>query len=265
MKKALCGFVIVATVGYNLPLNKEAIQMAGAYRMLSQVLTVGAKDTTVGDIRQLKIFTPDYMMYANVNKTNPDSVSSFGIGPYSITGNKVTESVIYSASGRDVSSEKVTFSLDITQTTKGFKQFISDLGPSDGRKVTLTEEYERVGSEIKSPLDGAWKQVKAYTISGKDTTMDQVTQFKTYYAGYFIWGSTYKDSTNKNRTGIGFGTFKSNGNNKIKETIITSTFSILNDQTIDIDIKMNGNDEYQQTSAFTPRETRVEIYERLKK
>src|SRR4051812_34666897 len=120
MKKIFYGLVTVAAFGYETFATEDTIQIAGAYKLLLQVLTVGAKDTSFGDMRQLKIFTQDYMMYANVNKSNPDSVSSFGIGRYSISAGKVIENVLYSATGAKTSSEPATFYLDITKTAKGF-------------------------------------------------------------------------------------------------------------------------------------------------
>src|SRR4051794_31041349 len=167
MKKLFYSLIIIVAFSFNHS-TKEKIEIQGAYKLLSQVLRIGPKDTSVGELMQLKIFTPEFMMYGNVNISSPDSVSSFGIGGYSTNEDKVIEHVIYSASGANLSAEPANFSLNITKTTKGFKQFIPDLGPSAGRRVTLTEEYENVGSLTTSPLDGSWKQVKAYVVKAQD-------------------------------------------------------------------------------------------------
>jgi hypothetical protein len=106
--------------------------------------------------------------------------------------------------------------------------------------------------------------VKYQSISGKDTTTENVTQYKVYYAGHFIWGSTSLDSTNKNYTAVGYGSFAMNGNNKIKETVFESTFPQIKGMTIDIDIKMNGTDQYQQTIINGTAKT-IETYNKLKK
>jgi hypothetical protein len=232
--------------------------------MISQSFTIGKKDTALPPVKQLKIFTPDFMMYANVGVNGTDTVSSFGIGSYIATGNKVKETIIYGGSDTSINTNNSSFSLDITKTPKGYKQYIADLDEMRGEKVTLTEEYEKIGTATKSPLDGAWKMVKYQSISGKDTTTENVTQYKVYYAGHFIWGSTSLDSTNKNYTAVGYGSFAMNGNNKIKETVFESTFPQIKGMTIDIDIKMNGTDQYQQTIINGTAKT-IETYNKLKK
>jgi hypothetical protein len=55
-----------------------------------------------------------------------------------------------------------------------------------------------------------------------------------------------------------------NGNNKIKETVFESTFPQIKGMTIDIDIKMNGTDQYQQTIINGTAKT-IETYNKLKK
>ena len=49
-------------------------------------------------------------MYANVN--SPDSVSSFGIGSYTASGDTVSENVIYSASDSTSDDTARSFMLD---------------------------------------------------------------------------------------------------------------------------------------------------------
>ena len=236
--------------------------MPGAYAMLSQSVNDGKKDTTYTTLKQLKIYTGDYMMYANVNPA--DSVSGFGIGTYSINADSVTENVVYNASDTSANSSPASFSLLIEKTTRGYKQIIPEIKMGD-QKLKLTEEYETAGTAAKSALDGAWTETKAYTIKGKDTVANKAVQYKTYYAGHFIFGHTYADSTKKSHTGIGYGTFEMNGTNKVKENVIASTYSQIRGKSFDIDIEMSGTDEFKQIITDPNGDKNVEVYQRLKK
>ena len=249
-------------IGCNTSDKKENATMPGAYKMLSQNVKSEKRDTTYTSIQQLKIYTDDYMMYANVNPS--DSVSSFGIGSYISDKDTVTETVIYNASDSSKSDSSASFKLSIEKTAKGYKQVIPDI-PSQGQHIKLTEEYESVGTATKTPLDGAWKQTKSTYFSGKDTTVYKGTQFKTYFAGYVIWGQTYSDSANKTHTAIGFGKFEMNGNNKVKETMMASSSYQVRGHDFDLDIQMNGADAFTQTITNKDGSKAVESYERLKK
>jgi hypothetical protein len=250
-------------MGCNTSDKKENAAMPGAYKMLSQNVKSDKTDTTYTSLQQLKIYTDDYMMYANVN--SPDSVSSFGIGSYSADKDTVTENVIYNASDTSKNQTAGTFKLLIEKTGKGYKQIISDI-LSQGQHYKLTEEYESIGTATKAPLDGAWKQTKSYYVKGKDTSVSSnLTQFKTYYSGHVIWGNTYSDSAHKIHTGVGFGKFEMNGNNKVKESMMTSTYYQVRGHDFDIDITMNGTDGFTQTMNNKDGSKSVEVYERLKK
>lgn len=261
--KFIFAIVLFALVSCTNTEKKVTQHMPGAYSMLSQSINDGKKDTTYTNMRQLKIYTEDYMMYANINPA--DSVSGFGIGTYtaSDTGT-VTENVIYSANDTSANASTNSFTLYIEKTTKGYKQVIPEIGSGE-QKFKLTEEYDSVGTPVKSALDGAWKQIKSYGVSGTDTINRTGIQYKTYYAGHFIWGHTYTDSTNKLHTGMGFGTFAMNGENKVKETVSESTYYEVRGQSVDIDVEMNGADEYKQTITNSKGDKNVEVYQRLKK
>ena len=153
--------------------------------------------------------------------------------------------------------------MEIRKTAKGFIQVIPELEVAPGQKIKLIEEYQNVGTAAKSPLDGAWKETGTYVVIGKDTTRNEVTQYKVYYAGHFLWGQSYLDSTRKNFTGIGFGTFKMSSPNKMTETIMASTYTSIDGQTNDIDIAMNGRDRFKLSITY-PTGKLVEFYERLK-
>ena len=142
--------------------QKEAMNMSGAYTMLSQTINDGKKDTVYANLKQLKIYTPDYMMYANVNPA--DSVSGFGIGRYSSDSGMIKENVIYSAADTSASDSAANFTLMIEKTAKGYKQIIPEIITRNNSKIKLTEEYETAGTTTSTALDGVWKAVKMYTL-----------------------------------------------------------------------------------------------------
>src|SRR6478736_5916913 len=135
MKNLVLLLAAVAVFGCK---SKETREMPGVYNMLSQSLNDGQKDSTIVGIRQLKIYTPDHMMYTSLDSTE------------------------------DVTNP--LFHLDIKSTPVGYKQVITgiELG---GKKFTLREEYESVGESKTSPLDGAWEIARSYIIIGPDTTL----------------------------------------------------------------------------------------------
>jgi hypothetical protein len=243
---------------------KETPKMPGAYFMISQTINDGKKDTKFTDLKQLKIYTDSFMMYTQVNPS--DSVSSFGIGHYTPSAGTVTENVIYSSSDTTFNAVPAKYTLNITKTPDGYTQVIPDIS-LDSQKTKLTEEYQSVGKAQKTALDGVWKETNSFVVNGngKDTTKNIRTQYKAFYAGYFMYGHTVKDSANRNFTGIGFGTFEMNGDNKMKETDLNSTYSINVGQSFMIDIEMNGADNYKQTISYPDGSKSVEYYERLRK
>ena len=240
---------------------KETPHMPGAYFMISQTINDGKKDTKYTDLKQLKIYTDSFMMYAQVNPG--DSVSGFGVGTYTADTGTVFERRIYSAHDTVVGNP-ATFTLYITNTPTGYTQVIPEISIGS-EKSRLTEEYQSVGKTLATPLDGVWKETKFYTVKGKDTTWSKRIQYKAFYAGYFMFGQTVADSSGKISTGIGFGTFEMNGDNKIKETDLNSTYSIIAGNAFDVDFEMNGADNYLQTIHYPDGSKSVEVYERLTK
>jgi hypothetical protein len=200
-------------------------------------------------------------MYAQVDPS--DSVSAFGVGSYIADTGTVTENVIYSARDTTYTATPASFKLNITKTPDGYEQVIPEI-VTDSQKFKLTEVYQTVGTTATTALDGIWKEINSYTLNGKDTTKNVRTQFKAFYAGYFMFGHSFKDSAAKNHTGIGFGTFEMNGNTKMKETDLNSTYSIIAGQSFNIDIEMTGTDNYKQTISNANGTQSVEYYERLK-
>jgi hypothetical protein len=260
MKNLIFCFAVLAAISCTSTV-KETPQMPGAYFMTSQTINDGKKDTKYTDLKQLKIYTNNMMMYAQVNPV--DSASGFGVGFYTADTGTVIENNIYSARDTIINSP-ATYKLNITTTPDGYTQVIPEI-VINSQKSNLTEEYQSVGKAQKTPLDGVWKETDFYTVKGIDTTRSKRTQFKAYYAGYFMYGHSLKDSANRNFTGIGFGTFEMNGEYKMKETDLNSTYSIAVGQSFMIDIEMNGSDKYKQTISYPDGSKSVEYYERLKK
>jgi len=259
--KLLLTIPLLFLIACNNGEKKESVIMPGAYMMTLQSLKNSTMDTTYHTLQQLKIYTGEYMMYANFYPR--DSASRFGIGSYSAIKDTVTENVIYSAADSVKDDTPRTYTVIIEKRDSGYKQVIPDL-ESQGQKTILTEEYRSVGTAEKTPIDGVWKELKTYYIKGKDTTKYNTTQYKAYYGGYYIWGNTYSDSAKKNHTGMGFGKFVLSGKDSLTESCITSSYYRLRGQDIHVDIEMNGEDEYKQTITYPNNEKSVEIYQRLK-
>ncbi len=97
--------------------NNQSNSMAGAYKMLSQQVKSDSTDTTFTELDQLKIYTEDYMMYANIN--SPDSISGFGVGAYTIDKDTLTENVIFTSNDSISNNTPATYKLNITKTDKG--------------------------------------------------------------------------------------------------------------------------------------------------
>lgn len=262
MKKIILCLVVLSAIGCNNKSVKETPDMPGAYLMISQIVNDGNKDMKYPTRKQLKIYTDDFMMYAQVNTV--DSVSSFGVGTYNADTGTVIENVIYRARDTTYNIAPVRYRLNITKTPDGYEQVIPEI-ILDSQKNRLTEVYQTVGTPAKSPLDGIWKETNSYIVEGKDTTKNTRTQFKAFYAGNFMFGHTIKDAASHYHTGIGFGTFEMTGNNKMKETDLNSTYQIIAGQSFNIDVEITGTDNYKQTISNADGSKSVEFYERLKK
>jgi hypothetical protein len=260
--RLVCAAFILLFIGCTGSDKKESANMPGAYKILSVSVKTDKTDTTYTNSNQLKIYTKDYMMYANID--SPDSVSGFGIGSYSVDKDTVTENVIYFANDTVSRDQSSTYKLAIEKTGSGYKQFIAGMQNNAGQKFDMTEAYDSVGTGTTTAVDGAWKLVKRYMVKGKDTTNSSGIQYKTYYAGYCIWGATWKDSLNKTHTGIGFGKFTMPADNKIKESMIASTYSQVRGHDFDIDNEMMSSDGFKQTINSPDGSKTVEVYERLK-
>lgn len=259
MKNLIFCTVLFVAIGCKSNVKKTP-RMPGAYFMISQTVNDGKKDKKYTDLKQLKIYTDSFMMYVQVNPG--DSVSGFGVGTYTADTGAVIETRIYSAHDT-VIGKPANFTLYITNTPTGYTQVIPEISIAS-QNSKLTEEYQSVGKTQTTPLDGVWKETKFYIAKGKDTTWGKPIQYKAFYAGYFMFGQTVTDSSGKISTGIGFGTFEMNGDKKIKETDLNSTYSIIAGNAFDVEFEMNGADNYVQTIHSPDGSKSVEAYERLK-
>jgi len=240
--------------------DSTKIDMKGAYSMTKQIGNDGTKDTLLKK-EQLKIYSDRYMMYASPRAT--DSFGEYGIATYSREGDKVKEYIFYTSTAGEV---KDTALLEITKLPNGYKQVIRYVDSNS--TFILTEDYDKVGKEPSTKLDGAWKQTRDIFVGKKGDTTRNITktQFKIYESGYFIWANPNKDpSSNNFYSAYGYGTFKMLSDTLSQETNINSTFySQLVGKPVDIVIEFSGTDKYKQTIKGPAGEKSVELYERLK-
>ena len=260
MKNLIFSFIVLYAISCNTSTENNP-NMPGAYLMTTQTVNNGKTEAKLASLKQLKIYTDAFWMYAQVNPA--DSVSGFGVGSYTVDSGMVIENVIFSARDTTYNTSAPSYKLNITKTPDGYEQVIPEI-IIDSQKSKLTEVYQAVGTS-KSPLDGVWKEINSYSLKGNDTIKNVRIQFKAFYAGYFMFSASYKDSASKNHTGIGFGTFVMDGNNKMKETDLNSTYAIIAGQSFNIDIDMSGTDNYKQTITNADGTKSVEFYARLKK
>ncbi len=260
--KLFFAIAFLAILGCNTANKTETVSMPGAYKMLSQTITLDNKDSTNSGSQQMKIYTEDHMMYAKFNPA--DSSSSFGVASYSVSKDTTFEDAKYFGWAGGMSDSAATYKLTITKTDKGYQQVIPNI-EMNGKKYVLKEDYEKVGSEVKSPLDGLWKLTSSYSLMGKDSFPENKTQYKIYCGGYFIFGLTYTDSTNKINSGMGYGKFAMTGTNKSKESVLVSSYSEVIGKDIDISIEMSGTDAYTQSFTSKDGYKAVEHYQRVKK
>lgn len=240
--------------------DSTTFKIRGAYSMTKQIGNDGSGDTVLKK-EQLKIYSDKFMMYASPRAT--DSFGEYGIAVYRQLNDTVKEYIFYTSSEGEV---RDTALLEVSKLDNGYRQIIRY--NDSASTFVLTEEYDKVGKEPSTALDGAWRQTKDIFIdkNGDTTRNIRKTQFKIYESGYFIWANPNKDpSSNNFYSAYGYGTFKMLNDKKTQETNINSTFyTQLVGKPVDIDIEMLGPDSYKQTINGPQGEKSVEIYERLK-
>jgi hypothetical protein len=232
---------------------------AGVYQLEKQVLTRGGKDSTIKRT-QIKIYTDRHYMYASIV---PDSSVGFGVGSYTLdSANRITEHSIYTSRALDSS---LTYKLEIIRKPNGYTQIIPDYATVKGVKYVLKEDYKKFAPADTSILDGLWKMEKTYTIKGKDTIPTEVTQYKIFWGGHFIFIHRFPrnpEKTNfKNGFGTGLFTFR---NDTLREEEVISNYALLRGRKFAIKITLNGKDEYTQVINSGTDGESVEIYKRVK-
>jgi hypothetical protein len=261
MYKYFFGLLLFAGTICKGQYEKPVTGLSGAYLMLSQSLEGTSVDTTFTERKQLKIYTDHYMMYVRLSPY--DTASSFGIGTFSIKKGKLTEHIIYSASGSVENTNSFSGTVNISKRHKGYEQVIPQI-MSDLGRVRLTEDYQLLETGLPSPIDGTWKLKDAYTIEGKDTMPGNAVKYKTYYKGYFSAGSFSTKSSGEKNTITEYGTFQVNGKTKLRENITYSTISERNGQSYNLDIVMKGNDALTIKATYATGAEEVENYKRMK-
>src|SRR5688572_14735250 len=172
---ATCSFAACqsnSTTSSDSSTDSTNIEMKGAYSMTKQIGNDGTKDTLLKK-EQLKIYSDHYMMWASPRAT--DSFGEYGIGTYSQIDGKVKEYIFYTSIAGDV---KDTAQLEITKLPDGYRQVIRYVDSTS--TFVLTEEYDKVGKEPTTKLDGAWRLTKDIFIDGNGDTITnhKKTQFK---------------------------------------------------------------------------------------
>lgn len=260
--KQLIFFTVFITLMYGctkkVNLSKE---IPGAYILISQSIQHGQETNTLGDLRQLKIYTDSNFMYTQINPS--DSSAAFGVGNYSTNSDSLDEHVIYSSSDSSFNNQPINHSLHIDITPQGYNQIINDI-VINKQHSKLTEHYQRVKSKETSPLDGVWKEQRSFLLKGNDTTFYNRTQYKSFFDGYFMFGNTVKENGGKTTTGMGYGTFKMVNESQFSETDLNSSNPFVAGNTFTIDLVKPNKDHFQQTIKNNDGSTSVEYYERIK-
>lgn len=252
--------IIMMTFGcrQQVDLSKE---IPGTYSMVSQDVQQGSKTNSYKDLKQLKMYTKTHFMYTQLNPA--DSTAAFGVGSFDTDGDTLTERVIYSASDSLFNDQPINFKLAIKITPEGYNQIIQNI-VIDGDSSKLTEYYNKVKDTTHAPIDGVWKELSSYLVSGKDTVWNQRVQYKAYYSGYFMFGSSSLDSAGKRVTNMGYGSFKSVNDKQIKETDLNSSYPFVAGNTFTVDYEMTDNDHFRQRIKNDDGSISIELYERVK-
>ena len=260
MKKFIYGVCVIVAMGCGNAKQQEAINITGAYNMLSQTFGGNVLDTTFTQHKQLKLYTGRYMMYVRLSPA--DSLSAFGIGTYTVDNDRLVENIIYSAADTIEIKTPNSDTIQLTKTEQGIEQARPKI-KSDKGDISLKEVYQRVDTAVLSPIDGCWKQVGGYSVTGTDTVRWADVQYKAFFAGNFAFGNVETDKHRITHAGISYGTFTMVGST-VNETITASTWAGLNGQHFAVDITVNGPDSFTQTIVQKNGVKEVLTYERIK-
>jgi hypothetical protein len=259
MKRILLCAALLSCLLVGCKKNK-GLSMTGVYKLEKQWISGGGNDS-VYKKTQIKIYTAHQFIYAGMTA---DSAVSFGVGNYKPdTGNRVIENEFYSSYRLDTSR---VFKVDITKTDTGFTQKIPAIATIKGVKYDLMENYSKSPSGDTTKLDGLWKMSKSFMVNGKDTIKKEVTQYKIFQGGNFLFAGRYlvDKSANKFKNNFGYGSFSLNGSNLVEENTIASDVSALKHK-FSIKIAFSSDNEYTQViSDAKSNQQSVETYARVK-
>jgi hypothetical protein len=240
--------------------KNKALSMTGVYKLEKQWISGGGNDS-VYKKTQIKIYTTHQFIYAGMT---PDSAVSFGVGNYKPdTGIRIVENEFYSSFRLDTSR---AFNVDITTSDSGFTQKIPAIATIKDVKYDLMEKYSKESPGDTTKLDGLWKMSKSYLVNGKDTTKKEVTQYKIFQGGHFLFAGRYlvDKTTNKFKNNFGYGSFNLTGGDLVEENTTASDASALKHK-FNIKIAFSGNDEYTQViSDAKTKQQSIETYDRIK-
>jgi hypothetical protein len=263
MKYIFFALIMIVAAGPGCS-SKKNLHMEGIYKMDSMISKTATADTTYRNTNQLKIYTPEFMMYADVN--DGDSISRFGIGSYTAGKDTLIENIIFTSNDSVNNDKPRMYKLVIDKGKNGYRQYINNMTDNAGGTFDLTEYYSTVGIPATSVLDGTWKIVRAFSIVKGDTVrVRNATQYKVYYNGYVMWGHSLKDSANRIHTGVGYGKFTVSGDISLKESMMASTYNAVRGHDFDIEFVLNGKDAFKQTITNLDGSKDLEFYERMKR
>jgi hypothetical protein len=240
--------------------KNKGLSMTGVYKLEKQWISGGGNDS-VYQKTQIKIYTAHQFIYAGMTA---DSAVSFGVGNYKPdTGNRIVENEFYSSYRLDTSR---VFKVDIKSMDTGFTQKIADIATLKGVKYDLMETYGKETPGDTTKLDGLWKMSKSYLVSGKDTTKKEVTQYKIFQGGHFLFAGRYlvDKTSNKFKNNFGYGSFSLSGGDLVEENTLSSDASALTHK-FNIKISFTSDNEYTQViSDAKSNQQSIETYSRVK-
>ena len=239
--------------------SSDKMDMTGSYLMTSRGVTGGGPLDTATFNPQLKIYTGDHVIFAQFG---PDSVPTWGVRKVLPIEGGVRESNVYGAIGETEMPSPHIYTLSIDETSKGYKQTITDL-EYRGQMMALTEEYERVEGGIPTPYDGAWELTDAFIVNGSDTTHLDIVQYKFYHNGSFVFGHSLRDSLQNSSAGFGYGKYDMADDNTLTEHVEASSYPQIVGKSFNIKVRLEGNDKLFQIVDELEGAKSVETYKRL--
>jgi hypothetical protein len=256
MQRLLLATIVVLTACS----SRDTVDLTGSYRLKSQRVTSKDMDSTNHN-PQIKIYTGGFGIYAQFG---PDSAASWGVRKLLPAEGGVRESNVFGAVGAAEYPGPYIYTLKVEPTTDGYRQTVSDL-QYRSQVLELTEEYERVDSDVQTRCDGAWELTKAFIINGQDTSFLDIVQYKFYHSGSFVFGHSLRDSAKVSTSGFGFGTFDMANDSTLTEHVDVSSYRQIEGKSFKIKVELVDKDNLFQVVDELEGAKSVESYRRLKK